>query len=155
MAAAHAAFPAWSKTGPGERRALLNKAADVLASKVGEFTELLIAETGGTGPWTGFNVMLAAGMLREAAGMTTQIHSRSEGTAAEDLEAVLSRSLGDEFLPARGDQLLAAVVRHQVPGHVLWQLADLPTNRVYLTYAEVARVCGTGAPPSECPRWYA
>ena len=73
VAAAQAAFPAWSKTGPGERRALLNKAADVLASKVGEFTGLLIAETGGTGPWAGFNTMLAAGMLREAAGMTTQI----------------------------------------------------------------------------------
>jgi acyl-CoA reductase-like NAD-dependent aldehyde dehydrogenase len=73
VAAAHAAFPAWSKTGPGERRALLNKAADVLASKVGDFTELMIAETGGTGPWAGFNTMLAASMLREAAGMTTQI----------------------------------------------------------------------------------
>ena len=73
VAAAQAAFSAWSKTGPAERRALLNKAADVLASKVGEFTELLTAETGGTGPWAGFNTMLAAGMLREAAGMTTQI----------------------------------------------------------------------------------
>jgi acyl-CoA reductase-like NAD-dependent aldehyde dehydrogenase len=73
VAAAHAAFPAWSKTGPGTRRTLLNKAADVLASKVGEFSEILIAETGGTGPWAGFNTMLAAGMLREAAGMTTQV----------------------------------------------------------------------------------
>ena len=48
-AAAAAAFPAWSKTGPGERRALLMKAADVLASKVGEFTRLMIEETGATG----------------------------------------------------------------------------------------------------------
>ena len=73
VAAAQAAFPAWSKTGPGERRALLNKAADALAAKVGDFTEILTAETGGTGPWAGFNTMLAASMLREAAGMTTQI----------------------------------------------------------------------------------
>ena len=73
VAAAQAAFPAWSKTGPGERRALLNKAADALAAKVGDFTALLTSETGGTGPWAGFNTMLAAGMLREAAGMTTQI----------------------------------------------------------------------------------
>jgi acyl-CoA reductase-like NAD-dependent aldehyde dehydrogenase len=73
IAAAHAAFPAWSKTGPGERRALLNKAADVLASKAGEFAGIMIAETGGTAPWAGFNTMLAAGILREAASMTTQI----------------------------------------------------------------------------------
>lgn len=71
--AATAAFPAWSKTGPGERRALLSKAADVMASKVGEFTKLMMEETGATGPWAGFNVMLAANMLREAAAMTTQI----------------------------------------------------------------------------------
>lgn len=71
--AAAAAFPAWSKTGPGERRALLTKAADVMASKVGEFTRLMMEETGATGPWAGFNVMLAANMLREAAAMTTQI----------------------------------------------------------------------------------
>jgi benzaldehyde dehydrogenase (NAD) len=31
------------------------------------------AETGGTGMWAGFNVFLAAGMLREAAALTTQI----------------------------------------------------------------------------------
>ncbi|MER8584172.1 aldehyde dehydrogenase [Mesorhizobium sp. M1338] len=71
--AAAAAFPAWSKTGPGERRALLSKAADVMASKVGEFTRLMMEETGATGPWAGFNVMLAVNMLREAAAMTTQI----------------------------------------------------------------------------------
>ncbi|TPK69498.1 aldehyde dehydrogenase [Mesorhizobium sp. B2-4-19] len=71
--AAATAFTTWSKTGPGERRALLSKAADVMASKVGEFTKLMMEETGATGPWAGFNVMLAANMLREAAAMTTQI----------------------------------------------------------------------------------
>ena len=71
--AAAAAFPAWSKTGPGERRASLSKAADVMASKVDEFTRLMTEETGATAPWAGFNVMLAANMLREAAAMTTQI----------------------------------------------------------------------------------
>jgi acyl-CoA reductase-like NAD-dependent aldehyde dehydrogenase len=71
--AAAAAFATWSKTGPGERRALLSRAADVMASKVGEFTRLMMEETGATGPWAGFNVMLAANMLREAAAMTTQI----------------------------------------------------------------------------------
>jgi acyl-CoA reductase-like NAD-dependent aldehyde dehydrogenase len=73
VAAAAAAFPAWSKTGPGQRRALLLKAADILASKADEFARIMIEETGGTAPWAGFNTMLAAGILREAASMTTQI----------------------------------------------------------------------------------
>ncbi|HLP66253.1 MAG TPA: aldehyde dehydrogenase [Rhizobium sp.] len=73
VAAASAAFPAWSKLGPGQRRALLMKAAAAMDAKAPEFIALLTAETGGTAPWAGFNVMLAAGMLREAAAMTTQI----------------------------------------------------------------------------------
>ncbi|MBY3219300.1 aldehyde dehydrogenase [Rhizobium laguerreae] len=71
--AAAAAFSAWSKTGPGQRRAILMKAADIMDSKVGEFTRLMIEETGATAPWAGFNVMFAANILREAGAMTTQI----------------------------------------------------------------------------------
>ncbi|MBB4254809.1 aldehyde dehydrogenase [Rhizobium sp. BK008] len=73
VSAASAAFGAWSKTGPGQRRAILMKAADIMDSKVGEFTRLMIEETGATAPWAGFNVMLAANILREAGAMTTQI----------------------------------------------------------------------------------
>ncbi|MEI1251442.1 aldehyde dehydrogenase [Rhizobium aouanii] len=71
--AAAAAFSAWSKTGPGQRRAILMKAADIMDSNVGEFTRLMIEETGATAPWAGFNVMFAANILREAGAMTTQI----------------------------------------------------------------------------------
>lgn len=71
--AAAAAFPAWSATGPGARRAILLKAADILASKAADFIALMAAETGATAGWAGFNVHLASGMLREAAAMTTQI----------------------------------------------------------------------------------
>ena len=71
--AAAAAFPQWSAVGPGERRRLLLKAADIMDSKAGEFTRLMTAETGSTGPWGGFNTMFAANVLREAAAMTTQV----------------------------------------------------------------------------------
>src|SRR3569623_2713067 len=64
--AAAAAIKTWSQPGPGERRALLMKAADVMESQVGEFTRLMIEETGGTAPWTGFNVMLADSIQHEA-----------------------------------------------------------------------------------------
>jgi len=71
--AAAAAFPEWSAKGPTERRMLLLKAADILQSKSDAFAETLVAETGATPPWAHFNVGLAAGMLREAASLTTQI----------------------------------------------------------------------------------
>ncbi|MFM8638198.1 MAG: aldehyde dehydrogenase family protein, partial [Betaproteobacteria bacterium] len=71
--AAAEAFRTWSETGPNERRALLLKAADQLQAKTPQFIEAVGAETGGTGMWAGFNVFLAAGMLREAAALTTQV----------------------------------------------------------------------------------
>ena len=72
--AAAAAFPAWSETGPADRRKILLKAADLLEARTPEFIQLCMEETGGTGPWGGFNVFFAAKLLREAACMTTMIH---------------------------------------------------------------------------------
>jgi len=71
--AAAEAFKTWSQTGPSLRRMLLLKAADALEAKTPKFVEAVPAETGATGMWAGFNVMLAAGMIREAASLTTQI----------------------------------------------------------------------------------
>jgi len=71
--AAAEAFKTWKLTGPSERRALLLKAADALEALTPKFVEAVPAETGATGLWAGFNVMLAAGMIREAAALTTQI----------------------------------------------------------------------------------
>ncbi len=73
VAAAQAAFPAWSAFSATERRRRLLRAADTLESLTQRFIAVGVAETGATAGWYGFNVALAAGMLREAASMTTQI----------------------------------------------------------------------------------
>jgi vanillin dehydrogenase len=71
--AAAAAFPAWSALPPGERRAMLLKAADLIDARGAEFSEIVTAETGAIGPWGHFNAHFAASLMREAASMTTQI----------------------------------------------------------------------------------
>ncbi|MCX4162423.1 MULTISPECIES: aldehyde dehydrogenase [Paraburkholderia] len=71
--AAAAAFPAWSASGPSERRALLMKAAHAIEARSDAFAAAMAAETGASGIWAGFNVHLAAGGLIEAAALTTQI----------------------------------------------------------------------------------
>ena len=73
VVAAQSAFPAWNALGATERRKRLLRAADIVDSLAPEFIATGIAETGATAGWYGFNVMLAANMLREAASMTTQI----------------------------------------------------------------------------------
>ena len=89
--AAAAAFPVWSALPPSERRALLNRAADRLQERTPEFVKAMAAETGASPMWASFNVRLAAGMLREAAALITQI--------------------GGEVIPSDKPGLLAMAVR--------------------------------------------
>jgi len=72
-ARAAAAFPAWAAQGPNARRAVLMKAAEALATRKDDFVAAMMAETGSTAGWAMFNLTLAAGMVREAAALTTQI----------------------------------------------------------------------------------
>ena len=71
--AASAAFPKWSETGPNARRALLNRAAEELEIRADAFVANMAEELRASEPWARFNVMLGAGMIREAAALTTQI----------------------------------------------------------------------------------
>src|SRR5689334_21387543 len=71
--AAEAAFPAWSALGPNARRSLLNNAADLIEARGDAFIEAMREELRASEPWARFNVQLGAGMVREAAALTTQI----------------------------------------------------------------------------------
>jgi acyl-CoA reductase-like NAD-dependent aldehyde dehydrogenase len=92
--AASAAFPAWSALGPNARRALLNRAADELEARADAFVEAMASELRASEPWARFNVMLGAGMVREAAALTTQI--------------------GGEVIPSDKPGLLALALREPV-----------------------------------------
>ncbi|MBU6443461.1 MAG: aldehyde dehydrogenase [Alphaproteobacteria bacterium] len=72
-ARASAAFPAWAAQGPNARRAVLNAAADALNARTDDIIAAMKAEIGATEGWARFNIMLATGMVREAASITTQI----------------------------------------------------------------------------------
>ncbi len=67
------AFPAWAGQGPNARRAVLMKAAAALEARAEAFVEAMMGEIGATRGWALFNLGLAAGMVREAAALTTQI----------------------------------------------------------------------------------
>ena len=66
-------FEEWSLMGPNARRAVLMKAADALMARKDAFVAAMMGETGSTAGWAMFNLMLAAGVVREAAALTTQI----------------------------------------------------------------------------------
>ncbi|MEV5032183.1 aldehyde dehydrogenase [Sphingobium sp. LMC3-1-1.1] len=73
VAAAAAAFPAWSALGPNARRAALMKAVIALEARTDQFIDAMMGEIGATEGWARFNLMLAASMIREAAALTMQV----------------------------------------------------------------------------------
>ena len=67
------AFQTWSKTGPTERRRILLAAADALEARMEEICTVMAEEIGASQLWANFNVSASANLIREAAGLTTQI----------------------------------------------------------------------------------
>jgi benzaldehyde dehydrogenase (NAD) len=67
------AFAEWGAGGPKARRVLLMNAAAALEARKDDFVRAMMSEVGATAGWAAFNLMLAAGMVREAAALTTQI----------------------------------------------------------------------------------
>src|SRR5260370_21960236 len=89
--AAARALSAWAALSPTERRKRLLAAADRMDARTAEFIATGVAETGAMANWYGFNVMLAANMLREAAAMTTQIDG---AVIPSDVPGSLSMGVG-------------------------------------------------------------
>jgi benzaldehyde dehydrogenase (NAD) len=65
--AAAAAASGWADTPPGERRRILETAAGLLTERTAGIAATMGREMGAAAGWCGFNAMLAANMLREAA----------------------------------------------------------------------------------------
>ncbi len=109
--AAQRAFATWSKSGPGQRRALLLKAADEIEARMGDFVAAMQSEVGANALWAQFNVMLAANLFREAAGLATQIQGE---TIPTDKPGTLSMTLRQpvgvilSIVPWNGPVVLAA-----------------------------------------------
>jgi acyl-CoA reductase-like NAD-dependent aldehyde dehydrogenase len=79
--AAAAAFPAWSRTKPIERRALLFKAAQLVEERIAEVTELQILETCvDSGFAKEYQGQMSAGLLRECG---SQVSASLQGTLPE------------------------------------------------------------------------
>ncbi|MGZ5985235.1 MAG: aldehyde dehydrogenase [Caulobacteraceae bacterium] len=90
--AAAAAFPKWSSMGPSARRKIMMKAADILEARTPDFIKLVSGETGGSPGWGGFNCFLAAGMLREAGAITTQVMGQTMPSDKPGMLSIATRS---------------------------------------------------------------
>ncbi|GLT02704.1 aldehyde dehydrogenase [Sphingobium jiangsuense] len=132
--AAQAAFPGWATQGPNARRALLMKAADALDAKADAFIDAMMEEIGATEGWARFNLMLSSSMVREAAGLTTQI--------------------GGEVIPSDKPGCLAMAIRE--PAGVVLSMAPWNAPIILATRAiAVPLACGNTVvlkASEQCPR---
>jgi acyl-CoA reductase-like NAD-dependent aldehyde dehydrogenase len=145
--AAARAFEGWSQTGPNARRAILNKAADLMEARAEDFIKTAMAETGATAPWIGFNVKLGAGILREAAALTTQIKgevipSDKPGTLAMALRQPLGVIVG--MAPWNAPVILGvrAVAMPIAAGNTVVLKASEMCPHTHLLIGEVLREAG-------------
>jgi aldehyde dehydrogenase (NAD+) len=71
--AAKAAFPGWSKTPPGERRAIFLKAADIMERRSDELVRAMMEEVGGTIGISMFQMHFVPGLYRTAASAAYEV----------------------------------------------------------------------------------
>jgi acyl-CoA reductase-like NAD-dependent aldehyde dehydrogenase len=108
---AQRAFVSWSQSGPGQRRALLLKAADEIDARGDDFVAAMKSEVGAPELWARFNVMLASNLFREAASLTTQLQGE---TIPTDKPGTISMTLRQpvgvvlSIVPWNGPVVLAA-----------------------------------------------
>lgn len=144
---AHRAFQSWSKTGPGERRALLLKAAEEIEARTGDFINAMQLEVGANELWAGFNVMLAANLFREAAGLATQIQGE---TIPTDKPGTLSMTVRQpagvvlSIVPWNGPVVLAAraIAYPLVCGNTVVFRASETSPRTHELIAEAVTAAG-------------
>jgi salicylaldehyde dehydrogenase len=144
------AFKTWSRTSPTERRTLLLKAADALEKRAPEFIEAMAQEVGSGQLWSGFNVMLAAGLFREAAGLVTQIQGE---TIPSDKPGAISMTVRQpagvvlSMVPWNGPVVLAArAIAYPIAcGNPVIFRASEASPRTHLLVAEA--VLEAGFPP--------
>jgi salicylaldehyde dehydrogenase len=147
---ATAAFKTWSQTSPTERRRILLKAADVLEAKTPEFIQVMASEVGASELWSGFNVMLAANLFREAAGLATQIQGE---TIPTDKPGALSMTIRQpagvvlSIVPWNGPVVLAAraLAYPLVCGNTVVFRASEASPRTHVMVAEA--LIEAGLPP--------
>lgn len=141
------AFTDWSKTGPGERRALLLKVADEIEARMGDFVAAMQAEVGANELWSQFNVMLASNLFREAASIATQIQGE---TIPTDKPGTLSMTVRQpagvvlSIVPWNGPVVLAAraIAYPLVCGNTVVFRASETSPRTHELIAEAVTAAG-------------
>lgn len=88
---AQAAQPGWWNAGPGFRRKVLLRAADLLEERAAEIMATLAGEVGAGAPWANFDVYHGASHLREAAASTTRVTGETVPTDKPGILAMTKR----------------------------------------------------------------
>lgn len=90
-AAAKTAQPAWEATSPYARRAVFEKAAEIVAGRQPEITDMIIREVGGTGLKAAFEIGLVIDAIKEAGTIGFKIAGSILPSPVQDTENFVYR----------------------------------------------------------------
>jgi acyl-CoA reductase-like NAD-dependent aldehyde dehydrogenase len=144
---ASSAFAEWKKSGPSQRRQLLLKAADEIEARADDFVQAMALEVGANELWSRFNVMLAANLFREAAGLATQLQGE---TIPTDKPGTLSMTIRQpvgvilSIVPWNGPVVLAAraIAYPLVCGNTVVFRASETSPRTHEIIVQAVRAAG-------------
>jgi acyl-CoA reductase-like NAD-dependent aldehyde dehydrogenase len=144
------AFASWSQSGPSQRRAVMLKAADILEARAGEFIQTMMTEVGAAQLWAGFNLFLTTQLLREAAGLATQIQGETIPTDKPGTRSMTVRQAAGVVLsmaPWNGAGVLAAraIAYPIVCGNTVVFRASETSPRTHAIIAEIFHEAGLPA----------
>jgi acyl-CoA reductase-like NAD-dependent aldehyde dehydrogenase len=147
---AQRAFVDWSKTGPGQRRQMLMKAADEIDARTEDFVTAMTQEIAANQLWARFNVMLASNLFREAAALATQLQGETIPTDKPNtLSMTIRQPVGVvlSIVPWNGPVVLAAraIAYPLVCGNTVVFRASETSPRTHALIAEA--VYAAGFPP--------
>lgn len=147
---AQTAFLEWKQSGPGTRRAMLLKAAEEIEARADDFVAAMASEVGANELWSRFNVMLAANLFREAAGLATQLQGE---TIPTDKPGTLSMTIRQpvgvilSIVPWNGPVVLAAraIAYPLVCGNTVVFRASETSPRTHALIIEAVHAAGLPA----------
>ncbi|MBE3110408.1 MAG: aldehyde dehydrogenase family protein, partial [Acidobacteria bacterium] len=85
------AFKTWRTMTPSRRRDIFLKAAEIMESRQEELAQNMIAETGATAMWAGFNLHIAIDVIKDVAGRISSIEGTIPSTANEGTGAMIMK----------------------------------------------------------------
>ena len=152
IAAARRAFTQWSETAPAEREAVLLRASEIMSTRIDQFVDVLVAESGSTASKARFEALNVAARLRTAAGEASRLYGETfPNDKPHRLSMVLREPIGVIVAVSPFNAPLALLSKMTIYGLAAGNaLVAKPSSETPLIAVEFAKLMAEAGLPDGC-----